>query len=646
MKPKPAKNQWLSSGLAGLALAATIGSNTAQAWENPQPFDTTAGIASWVTWWGPPTPTFTFDSTLDAGGNAASGSLRLTEDFVGVAGEQFMTFGTFANGGGWDGSVVLNAVGNYKNLVLDLRIDPSTAPTVNNNYGPLEFGLVTHPDASTWGQVYLTNYTVPLSATNWTHLAVPIDPAATGLGTVAGWFIKMWSNGAFTNTLALNVDNLWLEPVPTNAPPTPPPTMGLEEAKSGLNFIAAGTGQYDRQNIRTLSPEYSWLGKGNSPVSYSFTVSSYPGSNHPNFEIHTYLIPVPYDPAIGNGTIGTGSSPDWDQTNCIFMELQNKADGSATFTFRWKTNSIPDGNATYYSSPLAILTETNGPLGTWALSFLHNTNVTLTSPSGGITNFEFSADKLAGYVDQSGTALPLYYYIGAKPQDPGNVGLSAQVSRVKVQGAGTLIDEDFLNQPSLNTNVWEFAQNNAGAVLVVPANSIWVNWTLPDAGFVLQTNSVATGNGWKENGLATLQMAAARKMLISPSGRPGIGQGFFRLLKRQYTKLQVLMPGETAAPDTASGKTGTPDAQTSGIPFNVTVNAVDNAWHRIALAPNDTVIITSSDATAMLPANGALVGGTQTFNVTFGTTGTFTVTATDDTDSKKKADTGSSTTVN
>jgi hypothetical protein len=517
---------------------------------------------------------------------------------------------------------------------------------MNNNYGPLEFGLVTHPDANTWGQVYLTNYTVPLSATNWTHLAVPIDPAAAGLETVSGWFIKMWSNGAFTNTLALNVDNLWLEPVPTNALPTPPPTMGLEEAKPGLNFIAAGTGQYDRQNIRTLSPDYSWLGKGNSPVSYSCTVSSYPGTNHPNFEIHAYLIPVPYDPAIGNGAIGLGSSPDWDQTNCIFMELQNKADGSATFTFRWKTNSIPDGNATYYSSPLAILTETNGPLGTWALSFLNNTNVTLTSPSGGLTNFEFSTDKLAGYVDQSGAALPLYYYIGAKPQDIGNIGLSAQVSRVKVQGAGTLIDENFLNQSSLNTNVWEFAQNNAGAVLVVPANSVWVNWTLPDAGFVLQTNSVATGNGWKENGLATLQMAAGRQMLISPTGRPGIGQGFFRLLKRQFTKLQVLMPGETAAPDTASGKTGTPDAQTSGVPFNVTVNAVDNAWHRIALAPNDIVTITSSDTTAVLPANGALVGGTQTFSVTFGTTGAFTVTATDDTDSKKKPDTGSSTTAN
>jgi len=43
--------------------------------------------------------------------------------------------------------------------------------------------------------------------------------------------------------------------------------------------------------------------------------------------------------------------------------------------------------------------------------------------------------------------------------------------------------------------------------------------------------------------------------------------------------LQVLLPGETAAPVTPTGKTGTPSAQTSGTAFSVKVNAVDVYWN-------------------------------------------------------------------
>ncbi len=71
-----------------------------------------------------------------------------------------------------------------------------------------------------------------------------------------------------------------------------------------------------------------------------------------------------------------------------------------------------------------------------------------------------------------------------------------------------------------------------------------------------------------------------------------------------FVKLQLLLPGETAAPGTASGKTGTPAAQTAGTVYSVTVNAVDANWNLIDI--NDTVAISSSDANASLPANAAL----------------------------------------
>ena len=57
-----------------------------------------------------------------------------------------------------------------------------------------------------------------------------------------------------------------------------------------------------------------------------------------------------------------------------------------------------------------------------------------------------------------------------------------------------------------------------------------------------------------------------------------------------FAKLQLLMPGETAAAGTTTGKTGTPSAQTAGTAFNVTVNAVDANWN-VVNTVTDTVDI-------------------------------------------------------
>ena len=108
--------------------------------------------------------------------------------------------------------------------------------------------------------------------------------------------------------------------------------------------------------------------------------------------------------------------------------------------------------------------------------------------------------------------------------------------------------------------------------------------------------------------------------------------------------LQVLMPGETAAPGTVSGKTGTPTAQSAGNPVTVTVRMVDQFFNLVS--STDTVAITSSDVAATLPANAALVAGSKTFNVTFNTAGSRTVTATDVTNGAITAGTSTATTIN
>jgi hypothetical protein len=98
-----------------------------------------------------------------------------------------------------------------------------------------------------------------------------------------------------------------------------------------------------------------------------------------------------------------------------------------------------------------------------------------------------------------------------------------------------------------------------------------------------------------------------------------------------YSRVQVLLPGESAAPGTSSGKTGTPQAQTVGVPFTVTVRACDSNWNLVN-SVTDAIQILSSDASATLPSPAQLTAGTRTFTVTFNAGGTFTVFAHDQTD--------------
>src|ERR1051326_3959560 len=98
-----------------------------------------------------------------------------------------------------------------------------------------------------------------------------------------------------------------------------------------------------------------------------------------------------------------------------------------------------------------------------------------------------------------------------------------------------------------------------------------------------------------------------------------------------YTRIQILLPGETAAPGTPSGKTGTPRAQTAGVPFTIAVNACDDTWTPVTSVTN-VVQILASDASATLPAPASLAAGAASFTVTLNAAGSFTLYAHDQTD--------------
>ena len=99
-------------------------------------------------------------------------------------------------------------------------------------------------------------------------------------------------------------------------------------------------------------------------------------------------------------------------------------------------------------------------------------------------------------------------------------------------------------------------------------------------------------------------------------------------LAQSFTQLQVLLPGEVAAPGTPTGKLGVPQAQTVGIPFDVQLNACDADWN-VVPSVTDIMEFESSNASASLPSNTSLVGGQMTAAVTFNASGSFTISVSD-----------------
>jgi hypothetical protein len=129
-------------------------------------------------------------------------------------------------------------------------------------------------------------------------------------------------------------------------------------------------------------------------------------------------------------------------------------------------------------------------------------------------------------------------------------------------------------------------------------------------------------------------MVNAVQQMVAPSEIPAGNTAFFRLIKRTFTKLQILLPGEVAAPNTTSGKTGTPVAQSAGTPFNVIINAVDANWNVVNVT-DDCVLTDPADGGFVVDGTDNsqtgmnLIHGTGTLSVDFIASGSSQITASD-----------------
>ncbi len=99
-------------------------------------------------------------------------------------------------------------------------------------------------------------------------------------------------------------------------------------------------------------------------------------------------------------------------------------------------------------------------------------------------------------------------------------------------------------------------------------------------------------------------------------------------LAQNYTQLQILLPGEAAAPGTGTGKLGAPSPQTVGVSFTILVRACDPSWNTVRQISN-TVSMSSSDPTASMAGTVRLADGEAVMTVTLNSEGHFTFTARD-----------------
>lgn len=677
MKKQTRFQRLIPSAVFGLIVAGSVGCGLGQTFTNIPitMFDTASDPYVMVDWWGGVVFSSTWDGTQNATTtlvptNAGSGALMITADWTGTSGvsgnpqPQLELLGGLAGGwGGWNPSLLVN--GFYYDLDFDIMFDPSSARSAANG----SFGTVNAQLAFTgWNggdnQTVWSSGSGGFTNLGWYHVHAYIDPTLPKVDSIAGFALQLpwqtWTgntNVFYTN--ASQAQTLWLDNIifTTNLnKPLKPPTLKLTPVAPtpGLSIQTTSTaGGYDRDSIATVSGNYSWVGAGSTPVTYSVKIGKYPGKSYPGFQTHIFLV------SGANGSLpGTESSPDWNEANCVFLQIQNNADGSAFGRFMWKTNDANDnamlwntqfggagGTAnTYAAGTIGTLYEPAGVLGTWSISFVNDTNVTLTSPSGLSTNFFFPDDlALQTYFPQGSVAA----YFGGQPNGTANIGQGIVLAEVKINGSSLTPIDDQFTESVLDPTVWVIREAQSTAVALVQNNVHWnLGWTLPDLHFQLQSAASVLGP-WTDAGIATnaVQSGASKSLLLPDTALPSKNAGYFRMVKRVATKLQVLMPGETAAPNTPTGKTGTPTSFNVGDEVDVIVNAVDKDWNIIPTV-TDTVSITATDPNPFTPPNAALANGTGTFAVYFYTSNdtsnpTWTVTATDVTDSTKAANTGS-----
>ena len=595
MKVNNTLHKWIPVAAFGLLLA---GSPSLFGAASDVTIPTGASQTSWLHAWGGAYQSMAYDATANALEVQAAWSGGNADNYI--VGTVDGCNGWIGCGPGMDGTL-------YDSIELDILWD--TNNTVNAG---LQIGF-DHGYSGT----YLTNWSSPPIDGAWHHLSIPLPNAATGLANFMGVALYRWQPDGTTGTM-----NYWVKNVVVKAKvvPIPPPTLvAPQKAKaSGLWLGATAGGGGNRNSVYTTAGEggngVSWVGVATpaTPVTYSMTIAQYPDSSkYPAIQSHIFLS--------SDAASGTGA-PEWNSTNVVFFRIMNNADGSAYANFMFKTNAAGSWGGQIFGTGNLLSINSTTVTGTWSVTFTSDTAVTVTTPDNTTTNFTFPADAVPYFQH-------VYASFGIQQNNDTYGGQYVIFSHAGVSLPSGAIDDSFTDP--LPDASFSLAGPQYGAEMVPPGSVWYAKWLLPANGFSLITspdlihwNDAGTTNTWNFDTYGWFPLTQANL--------PGATRNYFRMVKRVATQLQVLLPGETNAPNTLTGKIGTPLAQTAYNTFDLTINACDATWH-IAASCSDTLALTSTDPAVWLNPTATLVKGTVTIpgNTYFGSSGTWTITATD-----------------
>src|SRR5205085_10712977 len=119
---------------------------------------------------------------------------------------------------------------------------------------------------------------------------------------------------------------------------------------------------------------------------------------------------------------------------------------------------------------------------------------------------------------------------------------------------------------NVTVNAVDFNWNVVSTNDTVAIGSSDVNAVLP-SNTALAVGTTTVSVTLKTAGSATVTASDSSHGAVRSSTSPAI-----TVNRGAFTKLQILAPGESAAPGTPTGKTGTPAPQIAGASFSVTVN--------------------------------------------------------------------------
>jgi hypothetical protein len=307
----------------------------------------------------------------------------------------------------------------------------------------------------------------------------------------------------------------------------------------------------------------------------------------------------------------------------VTIQVQDSSSPAQTSTIRGIIHIAPDPTTTSLNAP-AVTYPAFGLVTVTASS-------SVGTPTGNASLVVDGGTPLIAALDGNGVATFMLtnpsagiHSLSASYAAQGNFAASTPTARTLT----------VLQAPSIPSSA------SATFTAAVPGTFTVTSMGFPVPNFAVTAGTLPSGVFFADNlnGTATLEgtatVAGNYPLTITAANNVGspVQQVFtLGVNPGTFAQLQLLLPGETAAPGTATGKTGTPNLENVNGAFNVTVNAVDANWNLVNTAA-DAVQFSSNDAQAILPTSAALVAGTGAFSVKLTTPQTpaaTTITATD-----------------